>query len=124
MKLINLARIDFGGVATGGGNAKPEEIFDVQPATTDQTITPTAGSVFSSGTVRAVTSDIDVNIASNNIKEGVTILGVAGSLKGEKPEESFNVQPTTAEQTITPTAGSVFSGGTVHAVTSSIDSNI
>ena len=124
MKLINLARIDFGGIATGGGNAKPEEVFDVQPTTAEQTITPTEGSVFSGGTVRAVTSEIDVNIASNNIKEGVTILGVEGTLKEEKPEESFNVQPTTAEQIITPTEGSVFSGGTVHAVTSAIDSNI
>ena len=120
--IINLSRIDFGGVT--GGKSKPEEVFDVQPTTTDQTITPTEGSVFSGGTVRAVTKEIDVNIASNNIKEGVTILGVAGSLKEEKPEEVFDVQPTTSDQTITPTAGSVFSGGTVHAVTSSIDSNI
>lgn len=121
--IINLSRIDFGGIATGG-KTKPEEVFDVQPTTSDQTITPTEGSVFSGGTVRAVTSKIDNNIASNNIKEGVTILGVAGTLKEEKPEESFNVQPTTAEQIITPTEGSVFSGGTVHAVTSAIDSNI
>ena len=120
--IINLSRIDLGGIT--GGKAKPEEAFDVQPTTTDQTITPTEGSVFSGGTVRAVTSKIDNNIVSGNIKEGVTILGVAGSHKGEKPEESFNVQPTTSEQTITPTEGSVFSGGTVHAVTSSIDSNI
>lgn len=122
--IINLSKIDFGGVATGGGNAKPEEVFDVQPTTTDQTITPTEGSVFSGGTVRAVTKEIDGNIVAGNIKEGVTILGVAGALKVEKPEESFNVQPTTAEQTITPAEGSVFSGGTVHAVTSAIDSNI
>ena len=74
--------------------------------------------------VEAVTSSIDGNILPENIKEGVNILGVAGSHKGEKPEESFNVQPTTAEQTITPTEGSVFSGGTVKAVTSAIDSNI
>ena len=123
--IINLSKIDFGGGAnSGGGNVKPEEVFDVQPTTTDQTITPTEGSVFSGGTVRAVTSAIDVNIASNNIKEGVTILGVEGSLKEEKPEESFNVQPTTADQTITPTEGSAFSSGTVRAVTSAIDSNI
>lgn len=120
--IINLSKVDFGGIT--GGKSKPEEVFDVQPTTADQTITPTEGSVFSGGTVRAVTKEIDANIASNNIKEGVSILGVAGSLKEEKPEESFNVQPTTAEQTITPAEGSVFSGGTVHAVTSSIDSNI
>ena len=123
--IINLSKIDFGGVAkSGGGNAKPEEVFDVQPTTSDQTITPSEGSVFSGGTVRAVTSAIDNNIAAGNIKEGVTILGVGGTLKEEKPEEVFDVQPTTSEQTITPTEGSVFSGGTVHAVTSSIDSNI
>ena len=110
--------------ALPGGNAKLEESFDVQPTTTDQTITPREGYVFSSGTVHAVTAEIDKNIQSENIKEGVSILGVAGTLKEEKPEESFNVQPTTAEQTITPTEGSVFSGGTVHAVTSAIDSNI
>ena len=120
--IINLSRVDFGGIT--GGKAKPEETFDVQPTTSDQTITPAEGSVFSGGTVRAVTSSIDVNIASNNIKEGVTILGVEGSLKEEKPEESFNVQPTTAEQTITPREGYAFAGGTVHAVTSAIDSNI
>ena len=103
---------------------KPEEVFDVQPSITDQTITPNEGSVFSRGTVRAVTADIDNNIVSNNIREGVTILGVGGTLKEEKPEETFNVQPSTAEQTITPTEGKVFSGGTVKAVTSSIDNNI
>ena len=75
-------------------------------------------------TVKAVTSKIDKNIKSNNIRKGVTVLGVEGSLKEEKPEESFNVQPTTSDQTITPTEGSVFSRGTVRAVTSEIDSNI
>ena len=77
--IINLSRIDFGGVATGG-KAKPEESFDVQPTTAEQTITPTEGSVFSGGTVRAVTSSIDSNIQPENIKEGVSILGVAGTL--------------------------------------------
>ena len=103
---------------------KPEETFNVQPTTAEQIITPTEGKVFSGGTVKAVTSDIDKNIVSNNIREGVTILGVEGTLKEEKPEERFNVQPTTADQTITPAEGKVFSGGTVKAVTSAIDSNI
>ena len=103
---------------------KPEETFNIQPTTSDQTITPNEGSVFSRGTVRAVTADIDNNIVSNNIKEGVTILGVEGTFKGEKPEERFNVQPSTVEQTITPSEGKVFSGGTVKAVTADIDKNI
>ena len=79
--IINLSKIDFGGVATGG-KAKPEERFNVQPTTAEQTITPTAGSVFSGGTVHAVTSAIDSNIQPENIKEGVSILGVAGTLSG------------------------------------------
>ena len=70
--IINLSRVDFGGVT--GGNAKPEEVFDVQPTTAEQTITPTTGSVFSGGTVHAVTSSIDSNIQPENIKEGVSIL--------------------------------------------------
>ena len=75
-------------------------------------------------TVEPVTSAIDSNIRPENIREGVSILDVVGTHKGEKPEESFDVQPTTSEQTITPYEGAVFSGGTVHAVTSAIDSNI
>ena len=94
--IINLSRIDFGGVATGGGNAKPEEVFDVQPTTSDQTITPTEGSVFSGGTVRAVTSTIDSNIQPENIKEGVSILGVAGTLSGGSGG-SANLIPLTVE---------------------------
>ena len=77
--IINLSKIDFGGIAAGG-KSKPEEVFDVQPTTSDQTITPTEGSVFSGGTVRAVTSKIDNNIVPENIKEGDSNLGVAGTL--------------------------------------------
>ena len=103
---------------------KPEDKFDVQPTTSDQFIEPTEGYVFSRGIVRAVTSDIDVNIQPENIKEGVSILSVEGTLKKEKPEEIFNIQPTTTDQAITPTEGSVFISGTVRAVTSNIDVNI
>ena len=103
---------------------KPEDKFDVQPTTSDQFIEPTEGYVFSRGIVRAVTSDIDVNIQPENIKQGVSILSVEGTLKEEKPEEIFNIQPTITDQAITPTEGSVFISGTVRAVTSSIDNNI
>lgn len=103
---------------------KPEETFNVQPTTSDQTITPSEGKVFSGGTVRAVTADIDKNIVSNNIREGVTVLGVEGTLKEVKPEEIFDVQPSTVEQTIIPRAGYVFRGGIVKAVTAEIDENI
>lgn len=93
--MINLSKVDFGGVATGG-KSKPEETFDVQPTTTEQTITPTEGSVFSRGTVRAVTSEIDNNIQPENIKEGVSILGVTGTLS-EGSGGSANLVPLTVE---------------------------
>ena len=62
---------------------KPEEEFDVQPTTTDQRITPTKGHAFGGGTVRAVTSEIDNNIKPENIKQGVSILGVEGTIEVE-----------------------------------------
>ena len=85
--IINLSKIDFGGIT--GGKSKPEEVFDVQPTTSDQTITPTEGAVFSGGTVRAVTSAIDNNIVAGNIKEGVSILGVTGTLKEGEPNYRY-----------------------------------
>ena len=97
----------------------------IDPATTTVEVTPQVWfDGLSKVTVNPVTSTIDSNIQPENIKTGVTVLGVEGTFKGEKPEERFNVQPSTVEQTITPTEGSVFSGGTVHAVTSNIDPNI
>ena len=62
---------------------KPEEEFDVKPTTTDQRITPTAGHAFGGGTVRAVTSEIDNNIKPENIRNGVNILGVEGTIEVE-----------------------------------------
>lgn len=59
---------------------KPEEEFDVQPTTTDQRITPREGYAFGGGTVRAVTSEIDNNIKPENIRNGVNILGVEGTI--------------------------------------------
>ena len=72
---------------------KPEEIFDIQPTITDQAITPTEGYVFSRGIVRAVTSSIDNNIQPENIKQGVSILGVEGTLSegsgGDTPDYRY-----------------------------------
>ena len=62
---------------------KPEEEFDVQPTTADQRITPTKGHAFGGGIVRAVTSEIDNNIKPENIKNGVSILGVKGTIEVE-----------------------------------------
>lgn len=59
------------------------EELSVTPSTSKQLKTPTTGKVgFSRVLVSAVTSDIDANILPENIKAGVTILGVEGTYTG------------------------------------------
>lgn len=54
----------------------------VTPTTSQQTVTPTSPSNgLTSVTVNAVTSSIDANITAGNIKNGVSILGVTGTLQ-------------------------------------------
>lgn len=64
-----------------GGGGKPEQSKTATPSTSSQTILPDTGYTLSSVTVNAVTSSIDNNIKANNIKEGVSILGVEGSIR-------------------------------------------
>ena len=78
----------------------------VTPTTSQQTITATGGvDGYSPITVNAVTSAIDANISAGNIKSGVSILGVSGSvteLKGETRSVSLT---NSSGQTFTPTSG-------------------
>ena len=60
---------------------KPDQTKEVNPTIEIQTITPDTGYELAQVQVNAVTSAIDENIVSENIKEGVSILGVTGSLK-------------------------------------------
>lgn len=65
----------------GGGEVKLEE-KTADPSTSQQVITASAGyDGLKKVTISAVTSDIDSNITAENIKEGVEILGVEGSMK-------------------------------------------
>ena len=60
------------------------ELAEVTPTTSEQTIEPSEGkNGFTSISVAAVTSAIDANILPENIKSGVTILGVEGTYSGE-----------------------------------------
>ena len=56
----------------------------VTPSTSKQTIKKSSNSYYGLGTVtvNAVTAAIDANITAENIKSGVTILGVTGSYTG------------------------------------------
>ena len=58
---------------------KPDQTKSCTPTISQQTIEPDTGYELASVTVGAVTSAIDSNIVSGNIKSGTTILGVNGS---------------------------------------------
>lgn len=98
---------------------------NIAPSTSEQVIEPTSPkNAITRATVAPVTSAIDSNIQPNNIKSGITILGVSGNVT-ELDGEMVNITPTTSEQIITPTnPHNGITQATVSAVTSSIDSNI
>lgn len=68
------------------GNISPEPVLQnktVTPTTSTQTVTADEGKTgLGTVTVNAVTAAIDPNITAENIKSGVTILGVTGSYSG------------------------------------------
>lgn len=96
------------------------------PTTSSQEIVADNGySGLSKVTISGVTSAIDSNITAGNIKEGVTILGVTGTVDPTPDLQAKNVTPTTSQQVIeadSPNYG--LSSVTVAGVTSAIDSNI
>ena len=65
-----------------GGEVLPTQTKTIAPGTNEQTVSPDAGYKLTKVIVQAVTNAIDENIKAENIKEGVSILGVAGTEKG------------------------------------------
>lgn len=100
----------------------------ITPTKLNQTITADTGyDALSSVVVNGVTSDIDSNITAGNIKEGVSILGVTGTLKPVAAPnlQSKSVSPLTTNQTIEPDEGyDGLSYVSISKVDSSIDENI
>ena len=97
----------------------------VEPTTSVQTIQPDEDYYgLNKVVVNAVTSEIDDNIQANNIRSGVSILGVNGNLEPDKPDQTKSVTPTTQAQVITPDLGYELSQVNIEAVTNEIDSNI
>ena len=75
----------------------------VDPSTSQQTVTSSVDGL-SSVTINAVTSSIDANISSSNIKRGVEILGVTGTFDGGSLQ-SKEVNSSTNSQSVTPDSG-------------------
>lgn len=64
----------------GGGSSVTLTATIVTATTATQTVPAGEGTAFNSVEVEAVTASIDANITPENIKSGVTILGVEGAL--------------------------------------------
>ena len=66
--------------------SKPEPVVQnesVTPTTEEIVVEADEGKVLGKVTVAGVTAAIDTNIIAENIKSGVTILGVEGTYTGE-----------------------------------------
>lgn len=68
----------------------------IEPSIEEQVITPSEGkNGITQATVNPVTSAIDANILPENIKSGVSILGVEGNLEGPNESPSYFNDTTT-----------------------------
>lgn len=151
---VNLTTADVEYTENGEYTVTPEEGYDgltqvditvnipsdvknqdkfVTPTTSSQTITADSGySGLGTVSVSAVTSSIDANIAAGNIKSGVTILGVTGTVtEGITPTGNINITNTNSTDVTNYataqvvdanlTAGNIKSGTTILGVQGSYD---
>ena len=105
-------------------------VSGTMPNNGDVTIEPTieqqtkSSGYYNSLQVNPVTSSIDANIKAENIKSGISILGVNGTLV-ELNGHELEVTPSTEQKVIEPEENyNAITRVTVKAVTSAIDSNI
>lgn len=106
---------------------KPDQSKVINPTTSTQIVVGDTGYELAKVTVNAVTNAIDSNIKAENIKQGVSILGVNGTFEGAKEPnlQEKNIEPATIYQSIVPDNGyDGLSKVNISAVTNSIDSNI
>ena len=100
---------DFASEVASIDTAKPETSANVVPSISAQTIYPSAGETFNVVNVSEVTSAIDANIQAGNIKSGISILGVSGTLTSASLYSASviftNGGPITYSQTFTPISG-------------------
>lgn len=91
-----------------------DKIQEVYPKLMDLEVTPSKEQQifnhegeygYDNVTVNAVTSSIDENIKSENIKNGINILGIEGTLKPGKPEQTKTIISSKEEQMVVPDEG-------------------
>lgn len=97
------------------GLDRPDQTKTINPSTVKQVVTPDTGYELGSVTVNAVTKEIDANIQASNIKNGVSILGVTGTLDVDKPNQTKTIAPSENEQIITADTGYELGSVTIKA---------
>lgn len=117
------AGVNIGGVVGTASGAKEEQTktVDLSMASGNQTISPDSGKVLSSVVVTK-----PATLVAGNIKSGVAIGGVTGTLSPAKAEETKTVDLSMAsgDQTIAPTAGKVMTSVKVTKPATMVASNI
>ena len=105
--------VNIGGVTGTLSPAKTEQAktVDLAMASGNQVVSPDSGKVLS-----GVTITKPATLVASNIKKGVTIGGVAGSLSPAKPEQSKDVglDMASGSQVVEPDTGKVLSGVTIY----------
>lgn len=81
-----------------------EEIL-IEPTIEEKEYIPSENKQFGKVTVKGVSAEIDKNIKPENIKLGVSILGVDGNVAPDKPDQEKSVVPTIDEQVVLPDTG-------------------
>lgn len=106
---------------------KPEEIGHATPTEQAQTVTPTAGSVFSAVEVEPIPSEYadvsGVDATAADVRTGKIIVDaqgdtVTGEMEPQKPEQSKSVVPTVSSQLVVPDTGYALSRVDVGAIPS------
>ena len=115
--------VNIGGVTGTLSPAKTEQAktVDLAMASGNQVVSPDSGKVLS-----GVTITKPATLVASNIKKGVTIGGVAGSLSPAKPEQSKDVglDMASGSQVVEPDTGKVLSGVTIYKPSTMTADNI
>lgn len=115
--------VNIGGVTGTLSPAKTEQAktVDLAMASGNQVVSPDSGKVLS-----GVTITKPATLVASNIKKGVTIGGVAGSLSPAKPEQSKDVglDMASGSQVVEPDTGKVLSSVTIYKPSTMTADNI
>lgn len=105
-----------------------EQTKTITPEKTPVIVKPGEGfKALSQVNVEGVTAAIDTNILAENIKKGIEILGVTGTLDAQQKiiQDKKEIEPSMVQQVVTPDVGyDALLRVIVKAVTASIDPNI